>query len=76
MIDEVKVVDDKLTLIKYEMYSSGVKYGWESACYKIMDYVNDCQATGVSDSKVISNILWFCITNVSKAPLTSDKIPV
>lgn len=74
MNDEVKVIDDKLTLIKYEMYSSGVKYGWESACYKIMDYINNCLATGESNEKVIYDILWFCITNVSKTPLTSDKI--
>lgn len=66
--------DPKFDKYVYEMYKDGVQYGWESACYKIMDYINDCQATGASDGKVISNILWFCITNVSKTPLTSDKI--
>lgn len=66
--------DNELSILKYDMYKSGVQYGWQSACYKIMDYVNDCQSTGISDKKVISNILWFCITNVSKTPLTCDKI--
>ena len=68
------MIDCDFDLNVYSSYKDGVKYGWESACYKIMDYINDCQATGVNDNKVISNIIWFCITNLSKTPLTSDKI--
>lgn len=68
------MTENELYILKFDFYSSGVKFGWESACYKIMDYINDCRETGSSDEKVISDLLWFCLTNVSKTPLTSDKI--